>query len=253
MRRLVFVSTEAVFFGHPIVMLDESVPLPDDDAPAPFSGGNNSYTLTKRAAERWLLGSDAPSGLEVVIVRPRLIWGDDDPNTGKQLVTFGRNGMLALLGWNDPLSSTAHVENVCEGLLCAALGGPSREIYYITDGEPQRFKAFVTALVTATSGKAPLLGVGRVPLCVVSPMADACAWLEKVSGGKLRLPLAPMMLVSFGREVSVRDAKARRVLGYKNAISVRAGLVGVAARRMHAEQRRAQEIREQAGEESKEE
>ena len=146
-RRLVHVSSEAVLFGTPIVDADESVPLPAPGQRPRFAGGDNPYSVLKREAEEWLLRGEGArlGGLEVVVVRLRLMWGRDDTTVTPQLVQMGRCGLLALMGGGgarrarDGLlaaatrlrpqltllrrTSTVHVENACEGLLCAAERG----------------------------------------------------------------------------------------------------------------------------------
>lgn len=48
-KRLVFVSTEAVHFGTQIIKSDETAPIPTPDQ-LTHAGGQNSYCVTKREA-----------------------------------------------------------------------------------------------------------------------------------------------------------------------------------------------------------
>jgi nucleoside-diphosphate-sugar epimerase len=231
-RRLVFVSSEAVLFGAPIVNADERTPIPDATHLA--AGGANSYSVTKREAERWLLSEAATLGLEVVIVRPRLLWGRDDTTVTPQLVALGRSGLLALLGGGGARTSSCHVDNACEALVCAATRGRAGEIYFATDGPPVPAAQFYRALVVAASGRAPRLGVGTLPVALASALAAAGQAVATATAGRLRAPLTFADVCAFGREVSVRDAKARRELGYAPRTRRAQGLADVARRRERA-------------------
>jgi nucleoside-diphosphate-sugar epimerase len=123
-RRFVFVSSEAVLFGTRIVEADERAPVPCAPSDFIYKGGHNPYSVTKREAERWLLeGEGASLGMEIVIVRPRLLWGRDDSSVTPQLVALARSGVLALMGGGGARTSSCHVDNAVEGLLRAATRG----------------------------------------------------------------------------------------------------------------------------------
>lgn len=69
-RRVVHVSTDAVLSdGRPLVNADETTPLSARPA--------GIYTETKAAAEREVASAVA-AGQDVVVVRPRFVWGPDD-------------------------------------------------------------------------------------------------------------------------------------------------------------------------------
>lgn len=108
-----FVSTEAVLFGTTIVDVDEAAPVPKSGRDMAFAGGDNAYCVTKREVEAWLTGPEAPPGLEVVIVRPRLIWGDEVDSTTKQLAALGRSGALALFGAGARASELGKLQRCC--------------------------------------------------------------------------------------------------------------------------------------------
>ena len=80
-RRLVHVSTESVLAeGNPLVNVDEAAPYPEHPLPR--------YPLTKQLAERRVRAANG-DGLETVVIRPRLIWGDNDTSLLPQLAESG--------------------------------------------------------------------------------------------------------------------------------------------------------------------
>ena len=66
--------------------------------------------------------------LDVIIVRPRLVWGRDDSTVTPQLVAMARAGTLALLGGADARTSSCHVDNAAEALILAATRGRPGEV-----------------------------------------------------------------------------------------------------------------------------
>lgn len=117
-------------------------------------------------------------------MRPRLIWGDEVTSTTQQLSSLGASGILSLFGREDPLTSTCHVRNVCEGVIAAAKRvrrvtpagsksaaflfllhadarsqGKPGSSYYLTDGETLHVTDFVPRLVEAATGKKPRMGI----------------------------------------------------------------------------------------------
>lgn len=127
-RRLVFVSSvkavaEATASG---ACLDE------DSPPRPV----DPYGISKYEAEQALLRVAADTGLEVVIVRPPLVYG---PGVGANFRAL--MGMLAK-GWPLPLAcvdnrrSLVSVGNLADALCrCVEHPAAAGRIYFVTDGE----------------------------------------------------------------------------------------------------------------------
>jgi nucleoside-diphosphate-sugar epimerase len=210
-RRVVHVGTEAVLAdGKPIVRADETVPRTKHPA--------GPYPRTKGLAEAAVLAANK-DGLETVVVRPRFIWGKGDQNLGPKIAERARRGKFAWIAGGRHLTSTCHVDNVCEGVLLAAERGKPGEIYFLTDGEPVEFRAFMTKLLAAYGVDA---GTRRVPRWLARAVAALTAWMKEP-------PVTKTAVALVGVEVTVDDAKARRELGYTAATSREAGLVELGA------------------------
>lgn len=212
-KRLVHVGTEAPFAtGAPLHNIDESKPLPNKPLPR--------YPATKAESERLVRAANSPA-LQTVVVRPRLIWGPDDTSVLPQLVHAVKTGQFMWIDGGKALTSTCHVSNVCEGIICAARRGTPGAAYFLTDGAPVSSREFLTALIQ-TRGVSP--ADKSIPFTVAWAFANL---LEFLADG-LRLPFKPpvtrMAIALIGREVTVSDAKARAEIGYRNVISRDEGL-----------------------------
>jgi nucleoside-diphosphate-sugar epimerase len=204
--RFVHVSTEAVLAdGKPIVQADETRPRTTRPA--------GPYPQSKGIAEERVLAANA-EGFATVIVRPRFIWGAGDTNLIPRIAEAVKRGRFAWIGGGRYLSSTCHIDNVVEGILLAAERGKPGEIYFLTDGEPVEFRAFLTQLL-ATQGADP--GDRSIPLWLARTIAATTGWMK-------RPPVTRTAVALIGQEVTVVDAKARRELGYTSHVSRERGL-----------------------------
>lgn len=212
-KAFVHVGTEAALCdGTPLVDVDESRPLPAKPLPR--------YPHTKAEAEKLVRAANAPE-FRTVVVRPRLIWGNDDTSVLQALTEAVKAGRFMWMDGGRYPTSTTHVDNVCEGLILAAEKGRGGEAYFVTDGPPTELRAFVTQLM-ATRGVDP--GDRSLPKGVVLAIATVAEWLWDT----FRLPGTPpatrMAVRLFGEPVTVSDAKARRELGYVGRVSREQGL-----------------------------
>lgn len=199
-RRLIHVSTEAVLIaGKPLVNVDETSPLrPDSRAP---------YPATKAKAEQVVRAAE---NLETVIVRPRFVWGAGDTSVLPNLVAAVKSGRFAWIGGGTHLTATTHIDNTVEGLVLAAERGKPGETYFVTDGEPVQFRAFLTELLDTQGVKAPSRSL---PYWLASLIADAGERAWRVLG-KGAPPLDYFSLWVTGQECTININKAREQLGY---------------------------------------
>ena len=213
-RRVVHVGTEAALMhGQPLVFADERTPLAlSSKAP---------YPATKAAAEAAVV---AASGLETIVVRPRFVWGPGDTTLIPVLTEMVRTNRFRWIGGGRQLTATTHVDNTVEGLVLAADHGTPGSAYFVTDGEPVEFRAFVTELLAAHGVEAP---GGSVPLRVASAAAVVCETAWRV----LPLPGAPPItrfaVWASGLECTLDDSRARADLGYAPVVTREEGLAAL--------------------------
>eukprot|EP00940_MAST-03C_sp_MAST-3C-sp2_P003076 g3076.t1 len=229
-RRAIHVGTEAGCLNAragPLHNLTEETPLPD----RPFGG---IYSTTKNEAERVALSFHHDDNFEVVVVRPRLIWGRDDSVVLPGLVHAAKSGLLQWFDGGTYFTSTCHVDNVVEGIVRAAtapvdvVGGES---FFLTDGDPVEFKWFVSNMLRAVG--APVPSDDRtIPLkfvwaaaAVAEAACDAANFLlSSVLTWRCEPFVARQSLALVGQEITVDDSKAVFRMGYRRTTSIAEGI-----------------------------
>ncbi len=215
-RRLIHVSSEAALLdGSPMVRVNETRPLPA----RPFQ----YYPASKTASEALVRAANGTE-LETVVVRPRLIWGAGDTSLLPQLMEGVKRGRFKWIAGGRHLTSTCHVANVVEGLLLAAEKGRAGEVYFLTDGEPVKFREFLTRMLATQDVH---VGDGSLPRGLARALAAVCEALWRALPLPGKPPVTRMVVYLFGEEVTVSDAKARRELGYRGRMSIDDGLKGM--------------------------
>lgn len=216
--RFVHVGTEAALMaGQPLIQVDETNPL-RPDSPA-------NYPSTKAMAEQ-LVRNACSDSFETVVIRPRLVWGPGDTTILPGLTGAMAAGRFAWIDGGKHLTDTTHVANVVEGLLLGAAKGRPAEAYFVTDGSPVEFKAFVTALV-ATAGVTP--DDKSAPGWIARPAAAAAETVWKALRLKSAPPISRMPAWLASQECTIDITKARAELGYAPVITREQGLAELAA------------------------
>jgi nucleoside-diphosphate-sugar epimerase len=212
-RKVVHLSTESVLAtGNPLINVDETTPVPRSAV--------GEYSRSKAAAEAIALAHNAKD-FQVVVLRPRFVWGRDDTTALPALIEAAKSGKFAWIGGGNYLTSTTHIANLCFAVECALENGRGGEVYLISDGEPVEFRAFVTALLETQNITAP---EKTVPRAVVRAIAMVGDFLAKLSGGRIVPPLTMQAFATSAVEVSLNIGKARRELGYVPLMSRKEGL-----------------------------
>jgi nucleoside-diphosphate-sugar epimerase len=214
--RFVHVGTEAALMaGEPLVRVDESAPL-RPDSPA-------LYSATKAKAEQAVVAANG-EGFETMVARPRFIWGAGDTTLLPQMVDAVRSGRFAWIGGGRHLTDTAHIDNVVEALLLAAERGRPGAAYFVTDGEPVEFRAFVTALLATAGVDAP---ARNVPAGVARGLAVAGEALWRALPLPGSPPLSRLAYWVAGQECTLDISRAREELGYAPVVTREAGLAAM--------------------------
>lgn len=215
-RRLVHVGTEAaVTAGEPLVGIDESSPLRPDS--------KSDYCATKAMAEQAVLAAN--DGMETIVLRPRFVWGPGDTTILPGIVEAVEGGRFSWIGGGHHLTSTTHVENVVEGLVLAAKRGRPGEAYFVTDGEPLEFRAFITRLLATRGVEAP---DRNTPAPLARLAAPVCEALWRGLRLKGEPPVTRMALWVSSLELTIDISKAREQLEYKPVRGVDEGLAELA-------------------------
>lgn len=211
-RRFIFVSSIKVngdwtITGHPFRA---------DDPPRP----SDAYARSKAAAEQQLLALMAETGLEVVIVRPPLIYGPGvKANVAKLLDTLARGVPLPLGGVRHNRRSLLAVENLLDLLtLCIEAPQAAGAILLVSDDED-----------VSTAELLELLGEGLGKKARLIPIP--AGWLEKFARLLGRAEVAQRLCGSL--QVDIQPTKT--LLGWQPPVTARSALRALGAWQARAE------------------
>jgi len=150
-RRLVIVSSVKVSGER-----TEERPFTEDGAPRP----EDAYGVSKWEAEQALFRIAAETGLEVVVLRPPLVYGPGVKGNFLRLMNIVARGVPLPLGAVDNRRSLVYTGNLA-GAIIKALGAPQAAggTYLVSDGEDVSTPDLVRGLARALGVKPRLLSL----------------------------------------------------------------------------------------------
>jgi UDP-glucose 4-epimerase len=150
-RRFVFISSIKVN-GE----ATHARPYRADDVPAPV----DAYGLSKHEAEQALRKVSQQTGLEVVIIRPVLVYGPGVKANFLTMMRWLHRGVPLPLGAIDNRRSLVALENLVD-LICTCLSHPAaaNQTFLVSDGEDLSTAALLQRTATALGTRARLLPV----------------------------------------------------------------------------------------------
>jgi nucleoside-diphosphate-sugar epimerase len=214
-KRLIHISTPSVYFDFKHqYQITENQPLPQ-----PIS----HYVRTKWRAEQIALAA-SQAGLEVIVLRPRGIFGPGDTAIFPRLIREVRNGKLPVFGDGINEIDITYVENVSQAIFCAlqAPASCSGNIYNITNDEPRPFFALVQQVFDAIG--IPVRSK-RIPFHVGYSAAVMFEWFYKLPWMSEKEPLLTRYTVGtlcFAQTLDI--SKAKQQLSYRPKIGIDEGI-----------------------------
>lgn len=147
-RRLVFLSSIGVNGAH-----DLGAPFTEASPPAPAW----PYAATKLEAEQALLAIGRATGLEVVILRPPLVYGPGNRGNFPRLMRWVRSGLPIPLGRVRNARSYVFVGNLADAAVnCCAHPGAANRLFLVAD-EHDWSTPDMVRLIARAMGKPALL------------------------------------------------------------------------------------------------
>lgn len=178
-------------------------PFRPDDVPAP----EDAYAISKAEAERGLRGIAETTGLEVVILRPPLVYGPGVKGNFAAMVDWLCKGIPLPLGAVSNQRSLVALDNLIDFIgLCADRDRSLRaanEVFLISDGADVSTTALLRAVATAYGVKARL-----VPVPV--------GWLRMAAGMLGKAAAADRLLGS----LVVDSSKVHELLGWRPNVTM---------------------------------
>lgn len=202
-RRFVFISSvkvngESTQPGHPFT---------ERDTPTP----RDAYGLSKLEAELGLRAIAQETGMELVVIRPPLVYGPGVRANFQALMRAVARGLPLPLAAMDNRRSLVGLDNLVDFIVtCIDHPSAAHEIFLVSDGEDLSTPGLIRGLAQAM-GRSPRLF--RMPLWMLwipATLLGRRATLERVCGS-----------------LQVDISKARTMLGWRPPVPVSEGLAQV--------------------------
>ena len=193
-RRFIFISSIAVNGNQ------NSKPFLETDKPNP----QRAYAVSKFEAEQSLISLSKKTDLEVVIIRPPLVYGPHAPGNFESLLRWVRKGLPLPLGVVGNKRSLVALDNLASFIrTCIDHPKAANEIFLISDGED----VSTTELIKKTAQ-----AFGKRPVLIPVPVS-----LMKLAAGLIgREDIATRLFGS----LQVDSSKARELLAWKPVITM---------------------------------
>jgi len=208
-------SPSVIFTGKDMEGVDESIPYPEKF--------HTHYTKTKALAEQ-SVRAPAKEGLNVIILRPHLIWGPGDPHLVPRVIA--RSKKLVRVGNRKNLVDTIYIDNAADAHILAAdklSTDPSLSgnVYFISQGKPIPIWDMINGILNA-GGLAPI--TKTMPLKAVWLIGAILEFAYKI----FSLSGEPKMTRFVANELGTAHwfdiSAVKKDLGYKPKVSTEEGL-----------------------------
>jgi len=187
----------------------EGVPFTADDMPAPV----DPYGVSKREAEDALLQLGHETGMEIVVIRPPLVYGPGVKANFQAMMRWLRRGVPLPLGAIRNRRTLVGIDNLVDlTVTCLEHPGAANQIFLAGDGEDLSTTDLLRRLAKALDVSARLVPVP--------------AWMLE-SGAALLGKRAVAQRLCGNLQVDI--SKAQRLLGWTPPVSVDEGLRRTAA------------------------
>jgi len=187
-RRLVFVSSVKVNGEESDIPYSPTVPAAPSDP----------YGMSKWEAEAALRRIEAETGLEVVVVRPPLIYGPGVKANFRNLLEVVHRGIPLPFASVRNRRSLVYVGNLADALVrCADHPAAAGKTYLVSDGEDLSTPELIRRLAAALGKSARLFSVPPALLLLGGRMTGKEALINRLVGS-----------------LSVNDSEIRRELGW---------------------------------------
>jgi nucleoside-diphosphate-sugar epimerase len=176
----------------------------EKDIPNP----NNAYAISKWEAEQGLLQIAAESGLEVVIIRPPLVYGHNAPGNFGSLIRAVQRGWPLPLGAVNNQRSLVGLDNLVDFIVtCLTHPRAANQTFLVSDGQDLSTTDLVRGMAQAAGVPARLLPVPVWALQAGATLLGRGDAVQRLCGN-----------------LQVDISKARNLLGWVPPVSVEEGL-----------------------------
>lgn len=202
-KRFIFISSIGVHG------LNSSRPFKETDTEAP----HDAYAVSKYEAEQGLRKLSTETGLEVVIIRPPLVYGGAAPGNFRSLINLANKSVPLPFGAVNNHRSMVYVGNLVSFIIrCIQHPAAANQTFLVSDGEDVSLRKLVTYI---------RLCLGRSPRLLPVPVG-----LFKLAGALTGKRGIVDRLVG---DLQVDSSKVRILLGWVPPYTVEQGIAATVA------------------------
>jgi nucleoside-diphosphate-sugar epimerase len=200
-KRFIFLSSVKAVGEPELQLADECWNAPPETA----------YGQAKRAAEERVLAVGRTTGMQVVNLRPALVYGPGMKGNLPRLIEAVRRGWLPPLPETGNRRSLVHVDDVVQALLlAAALPMAAGQTYFVTDGQSYSGRELYRLIRRMLDLPEPRWTLPAPVFYGVAGLADGLLWLAGRRNHPVRIALN-QVLGGAGYDSS----RIQRELGYR--------------------------------------
>ena len=199
-KRLIFVSSIGVLGIH----TNSRGPFSLSDIPSPVE----HYAISKWEAEQALWNISVKTGLEVVVVRPPLVYGPGVKGNLARLLKLVRSGLPLPLGAVQNKRSLVGLDNLVDLLIrCVDHPAAAGQTFLVSDGEDLSTPALLRHMAAAMGRSARLVPVPVPLLRLAGSALGKRAEIDRLVGS-----------------LQIDSSHTRQVLGWTPPVSVEEGI-----------------------------
>lgn len=218
-RRMVFTSTLATY---PIGDLPDGSVVTEENAASDAPTNLSPYARAKLAVERMLLDAAAEGGIEVVVVRPGLVFGPGSTPYLTHLPHLGtkRGDRYVVFGDGNVRLPLTYVGNTVDALIRAAtVPEANRSVFTIVDDDPPTQREYVRHLSELTGRNLRVTSVPRAGAHLLGFGVESAARLARLTP-----PTTRRLLVGKTHKITYDCSRAKEVLGWSPEVRWEEGL-----------------------------
>lgn len=190
---------------------------------APYNPYMN-YGRSKMQMELAVKEAEAHGRMETVIVRPPWFYGPDQPARQTLFFSMIRQGKGPIVGSGENMRSMGYVDNLCQGMMLAALTEKARgQVYWIADRRPYTMNEVIDTVERLLAEEFQLpVAYKRLRL---PGFASEVAWFaDKTIQGLGLYEQKIHVLSEMNKTIACSTEKAQRELGYKPTVALEEGM-----------------------------
>ena len=200
-KRFIFISSIKVNGEHS----DLDKPFTEEDVANP----QDAYSLSKYEAEQGLLLIAEQTGMEVVIIRPPLIYGPGVKANFASMLHFVKRGIPLTFGFINNKRSVVYLGNLISLIIrCIDHPEAANQVFLVSDGEDLSTTQLLTGCAKALGVKARLLPVPQKIIEFFANLLGKQDMAQRLCGN-----------------LQVDISKARHLLNWTPPVSVADGLI----------------------------